>query len=552
MGILSSPISQVVGWDEKKLAALKAFAFRLIPRLAFASLVAYCLIGAVVVAVGSTRLISNPWDNIYPEGSNVFVAIRAARTGQLYFSYRESPYLTQSYGPLFYTIAAASAWASRLDVNMTVLVVRLISYACYLLCGVMVFAICKRSRSSTFMALLAALMALGQHDFFGWNVTVRPDTIMILATLVSLFFAIGADERSWRSYALAGFSAGLAFLIKQPGLAVAIGVLAVLVLRKEFRKSAVFTAGAAVSVLLVFLGLIWRKEVFLEQFTSVGRAYWSPAEGARFVWNALQDLTYIVPLFLGLLGFLRAVKLNKQWQLIASFALASGIVGLVGLPQPGSNVHYFLPGLVGSALLLPLAYEFLWERGRRILLLAMLVPALIFATWQGIERTRGYYGFFKAPDNLSYAPLRPYRIISDIPFLALKGHDPDLLDAFALHSLELMRRWDSGPVVEQIRQGKYDLVILRRLKPKVVFSPHVEVYKSVANWRGVSEYGPAVVSAFNEHYDVFCASPFSVVLKPKGRHIDLSPDYFSPMFTRPCGTGLANKSPRLILAEDTR
>jgi hypothetical protein len=61
-----------------------------------------------------------------------------------------------------------------------------------------------------------------------------------------------------------------------------------------------------------------------------------------------------------------------------------------------------------------------------------------------------------------------------------------------------------------------------------------------------------VVSAFNEYYDVFCASPFSVVLKPKGRHIDLSPDYFSPMFTRPCGTGLANKSPRLILAEDTR
>ena len=552
MGILSSPVSEVVGLDEKKLAALKAFVLRLIPRVAFACLVAYCLIGAVIVAVGSTSLISNPWDNIYPEGVHAFAGIRAARTGQLYFSFRESPYLVQSYGPLFYVIAAASAWASRLDVDMTVLVVRLISYACYLLCGVMVFAICKRIGSSTFMALLAALMALGQHDFFGWNVTVRPDMIMILAMLVSVFFAIGADERGWRSYALAGFSAGLAFLIKQPGLAVAIGVLAVLVLRKEFRKSAVFAAGAAVPVLLVFLGLIGRKEVFLEQFSAAGSAYWSLAEGARFAWKALPDLTYIVPLFLGFCGFLRAVKLNKQWQLIASFALASGIVGLAGLPQPGSNVHYFLPGLVGSALLLPLAYGFLWERGRRILLLAMLIPALTFATWQGIEQARGFYGFFKAPDNLSYAPLRQYRIISDIPFLAMKGHDPELLDAFAIHSLELMGRWDPSPLVEDIRRGKFDLIILRRLKPKVVFSPHVEVYKSVANWRGVSEYGPAVVSAFNEYYDVFCASPFSVVLKPKGRHIDLSPDYFSPMFTRKCGTGLANKSPRLILAEDTR
>ena len=255
-------------------------------------------------------------------------------------------------------------------------------------------------------------------------------------------------------------------------------------LRKEFRKSAVFAAGAAAPALLVFLGLIWRNEVFLEQFTSVGKAYWSLAEGARFVWKALPDLTYIIPLFLGFVGFMRAVKLNKQWQLIAAFALVSGILGLAGLPQPGSNVHYFL-STIG------------WKRpaaapGIRVpvgarptnAFIAMLVPALTFATWQGIERTRGYYAFFKAPDNLSYAPLRQYRIISDIPFLALKGHDPDLLDAFAIHSLELMGRWDSGPVVEQVRQGKYDLVIFRRLRAHVVFSPRVEVYKSVAYWRG--------------------------------------------------------------------
>jgi hypothetical protein len=552
MGKLSEPVSQVVGLDEKKLAALRIFVFRVVPRVAFACLVAYCVIGAVIVAVGSARLISNPWDTMYPEGANVFMALRAARTGHLYFSFRESPYLVQSYGPLFYVIAAASAWASRLNVDMTVLVIRLISYVCYLLCGVMVFAICKRNRSSTWISILAALTALGQPDFFGWNVTARPDVMMILATLLSLFFVLGADERGWRSYALAGFSAGLAFLIKQPGLAVAIAVLAVLVLRKEFRKSAVFAAGAAVPVILVFLGLILRKENFLEQFTAVEKAYWSLAEGARFIWEALKGFTYIVPLFLGFCGFLRAVKLNKQWQLVASFALVSGIVGSVGLPQPGSNVNYFLPGLVGSALLLPPAYEFLWERGRYVLIMALLVPALIFATWRGIEQTHGYYGFFKAPDNISYAPLRPYRIISDVSFLALKGHDPELLDGYGTHSMELTGLWDPGPLVDDLRQGKIDLIILRGLKPKVVYSPQIEVYKSVSSWRGTSWYAPAVVSALNENYDVFCSSPFSVVLKPKGRHIDLLPDYFTPMFGQRCGTGLANKPPHLILEENTR
>ncbi len=549
---LSESVSQAVGLDEKKLTALKVFVFRLTPQLALACLVVYCVISGVIVAVGSARLLSNPWDTMYPEGANVFVALRAAKTGHLYFSFRESPYLVQSYGPLFYAIAAVSAWAARLNVDVTVLVIRLISYVSYLLCGVMVFAICKRTRSSTWLSVLAALMALGQPDFFGWNVTARPDVMMILATLLSLFFVIGADERGWRQYAFAGFLAGLAFLIKQPGLAVAIAVLAVLVLRREFRKSTVFAAGAAIPILLMLLVLILREETFLEQFTAVGKAYWSLAAGVRFVWESLKGLTYIVPLFLGFCGFLRAVKLNKQWQLIASFALVSGIVGSVGLPQPGSNVNYFLPGLVGSALLLPPAYEFLWERGQRMLIMTLLIPALLFTTWRGIEQTHGYYAFFKAPDNLTYAPLRPYRIISDVSFLALKGHDPELLDGYGTHSMELTGLWDPAPLVDDLRQGKIDLIILRGLKPKVVYFPHVEVYKSVSSWRGTSWYAPAVVSALNENYDVFCSSILSVVLKPKGRQIDLSPDYFTPMFGQRCGTGLANKPPHLILEENAR
>jgi hypothetical protein len=51
------PIPHVAALDERKLAALKAFVFRLIPGVEFTFLVAYCLTGAILLALGSRRLL---------------------------------------------------------------------------------------------------------------------------------------------------------------------------------------------------------------------------------------------------------------------------------------------------------------------------------------------------------------------------------------------------------------------------------------------------------------------------------------------------------------
>lgn len=533
-------------------ALIRKYAPKLIRGLLVLALAIYCLFGAVFVNFYSMKLLPNQLDNMTPEGAYTYAAIRSAETGQLYSSFREPPHILQSYGPLFYLSSAVVARVSHLNVDLTVKHLRVECYLCYLASGLLLFGICKRLGCPSWLSLLAALMMLGQHDFLGWNVTVRPDMMMLLFMMISLFFAINMDERPWLYCLLSGTAAGLAFLFKQPGAGIAVAIVVVLLFWKEYRKAFVFSAAAALPVMLMLLGLIWHREHFLEQFTSVSKGYWSLAEGTRYFWNTASQLVYIIPGAIGLMGFVRAVKTSRSWQLVASFTMVSGLVALSGLPQAGSNSHYYLPTLSGCALLLPLAVQSFREWRHLAVASLIVIPALLFTAYSDLSRDEGYFDYFQSPAGMSYAALRPFRMISDVSLLSMKGRDPELLDAFAIHSLELTGHWDATPVMEEIRQGKIDLVVFMHLMPYVTNTPKVEFHRIVVNWRGVSEFSPAMVDALNENYDVFCASPLAVVLKPKNRSVDISPDFFSPLFRWNCSSEAAGSPPRLMVAPEAR
>ena len=515
-------------------------------RIMFASLVTYTVIGAALVGIYSARLMNNSWENILPEGAHVYAAIRTARTGRLYSPYTQSPYVVQSYGPLFYTINASIAWASHLDVRQMVLHSRMICFLSYLLCGLLVFAISRKTGASLSLSVLAALMMLGHPDFLLWNVSVRPDMPFLLVMLVSLYFAVRAGARGWPCLVTSGCFAGLAFLIKQPGIAVVIAVFAVLAWKKEYRKAIVFAVSAGVPVMVMFALLLWREPSFLAQFTSVGKASWSLREGFHyFIGRFATDynaVVRLVPLCIGILGFAQAAKQEQGRQMIAWFALINLVVGVSGLPQLGSAYNYFLPGWAGCALLLPAAVESVWQHSRLPASMLMASAFLLWATWVGSLTCRNSFAEIKAPKNTSYSALRPYRIISDRSLLSLYGHDPDLVDNAAVHSLELQGYWTSAPVVENIRHKEYDLVLLLRVNYK-----HVVPY-----FRGVSEYAPSVVAALNENYIVLCSTMGSIVLKPRDREIALTADDFGQMFHARCGTGLADKPPGLSVKEGMR
>ncbi|HUN60954.1 MAG TPA: glycosyltransferase family 39 protein [Candidatus Sulfotelmatobacter sp.] len=521
--------------------------------MAFVALVSYCVVGALKVNTESVKAIGSRLDTSIPEGANVYTALRAGATGQLYISYNQRPHVEQPFGPLFYVVMASIARVSHLDVDVTTRRIRTMTYGCYLASALMVFLICRKLGSPASLAAIAAVMLLAQPDFLGWNITARPDLLALLLMLGSLLLALKMDEHRWLFVVLAGLLAALAFLVKQPGAAVGLAIGLVLLWRKEFVRLALFSVAAAVPIVVMFSILVLRKEQFWEQYTSIGNAYWSLKGGFQYLGQLMAQPYYIVPVCIGVAGLLACLKMGKAWQFAAAFLVVTCLTGLAGLPQIAGSTNYLLPGLAGCCLVAPAAMQLFQREPRLQFSAVVLVPALLCAGWSGVQSADMYARSVRGvPETVSFVPLQSARVLTDMPMLSLRGKDPEFLDGFSTHSLELTGHWTSAPIVEELRRRQFDVVILGRLTPRAIFFPHPVAYREVASWRGISEFSPEVIAALNENYNVYCATTTAVVLKPIDRTPNIPADYFTAFVGRSCKRQAENYPAQLVTAEKSR
>lgn len=505
-------------------------------------LVAYCSVGALTVIAYSALLLHNRWENSYFESPQTYAALHAAQTGQLYLPMSAPPYTPQAYTPLYYAVNGVTAWIAGLDIDRFIFYARCLTFLAYLLAGLLVYSLCRVAAIQRTYALLAALMMLGQPDFLGWNVSPRPDMLYLFAMLLSLFCAMKWSNRPWLGYGLAGFLGGIAFLIKQPGLTVVAAIFVFLVAHKEFRKAAILAGSAVVPVAIVF-GVLWRRhDPFFQQLSFVGNSLWSVSNTAHFSTIHLLSSYWLVPACIGVLGFPRAIRANYQSRLLAVFAAMNWLMGFATLPQVGGYLNYLLPGLAGSALLLPYAIEAIRARSRSIVFTAVASAVIVLATFSAFRYTRDLGRYYRAPTTDSLNWLKPYRVISDLTTLNMHGRDPELLDPFGAHVLELTGHWDATPLIENLRQGKYDLIIFTR----------VNLYHVLPEFRGVSYLGPEETKALNENYQMLCSTIRRLVLKPKGREIPLTPDFFSRVLGGPCLASPPSFRMNFSMAADSR
>jgi hypothetical protein len=518
-------------------------ALAVLSAIALICLALYCALSAASVTVGGAKFITNPADTTYPESANIYMAVTAARTGHLYATFTQPPYLTQAYGPLYYAIIAAIARASHLDFDLVRVRVRLLTYACFLLSAAIIFLICKRLRFSMVSSTLAALVFLGQPYFLTWSVSVRPDLMLVMVMLLSLLWAIEGDALNGGGYLLSGLLAGLAFLIKQPGIAAPIAVLAILLYRKKFKSAGVYASGAGVPVALVIGGLLWRGGPFLEQFAAVGKNSWSLANAGLFALSRMSELTMVIPIAIGAIGLVQAVRAaNVPAQMIAAFAVANWMVGFSGLPQLGGDVNYFFPGVAACALLLPFALQMIRRDLHSKAFFVLIIVALLSVSWLQADSERRAFFIRQRQPERALDVLGPFKILSDRPAFTLHGRDPDLLDPFTNHNLELAGHWDSSPIVQNLRRHDYDLVIISDREP----------WQFVRTFRGISYFSPAVVKAMNEDYRVLCSTPSSAVLQPRTRDVEISPAVLDSVLGEACDMELQGTAPGLIVSPAAR
>jgi hypothetical protein len=510
--------------------------------IVFVLLVGYCILGAAMVIFGGTKYLHNRWENTYTESPQTYAAIHAAQTGRLYIPMSQPPYTPQAYTPLYYAIDAGLARIAHLDVDRFVLYARLLSYFAFLLCGVMVFLTTRIACAPTLFSVLAALMMLGQPAFLGWNVTPRPDMLCLLAMLISLFYVVRWEGSLWRGYGMAGVFAGIAFLIKQPGLAVAAAIFFVLILQKEFKKVAVLTACALAPVVLTLCILYWHRDPFFQQITYAGKSRWSLGDAAHFLLFNSASACLLVPFAIGALGFARAIRLDSKSKMIAVFALVNWLAGLSAMPQVGGNLNYLFPALAGCALLLPYAIQVMQSPARLSASMLVASLALLWASSLAYARDKSMMWYLDDSTDAPLTWLRPYRILSDVTTMNLHGREPVFLDPFGAHVLELTGKWDATPLLESLNRQDYDLILFLHGD-----NPHI-----VPSFRGVSYFGREEIRIMNEKYEVLCSNAKTLVLKPLGHEVAATPEMFDRLLKQPCGIAYRGQRADLKLAPNAQ
>lgn len=511
---------------------------RFLLRLASFCLLVYCLVGSLLVTAESARMIPVQEDTTYPEGATAYLAVLAGRTGQLYHSFSSPPHVVQPFGPLFYAINAAISRASNWDADITIRRARLLTFACFLLCGAVAFRICRELEFSNTESALAGMMLLAQPAFLNWNVTMRPDVPSLLGMLLCLLFALHEEELGRRACIFSGFFAGAAFLLKQSAMAAPAAIAAVFLLKKRYKQTFVLALSAAVPVVVVFGILLWRQEPFIEQFTAVGKSIWSIAAAAHWMVSRRSEVMLPIPLAIGGVGFIGAIRGGQQSKMIASFALINLCAGIASIPQIGGDVNYFLPTLAGCSLLLPFAIRAVAQAmSTRPATGALAAMVLLMGTIATVGVCYRYRSF--APRaHIPYERLQSLKVVSDAPYVAMHGRDPELLDPYTSHSFELNGHWSPSDVITNIQHGDYDLVILT--------SGHI-----IRSYRGISFFGIPIVNSLNANYEVRCVAGGALVLTPRSREIAAIPEMLSSILG-PCVSNGVDRAPNLSLGAYVR
>lgn len=507
-------------------------------RVAFFSLLAYCIYSAATVFLLVAQLFNNQWENTYPEAPHIYTALRAAAAGRLYFPLSQPPYILQSYGPLYYEVGAWMARLSHGDVDRYTFFARITAFGCFVLCGMLILVICKRLRFSLSASLAAAALPMGVPLFSPWAITVRPDMYFLALMMGSLTVALWDEAPSAYVCIASGAIGGMAFLMKQPGIMVLIAIGVVWLLHKRLRQIVWLAMGALVPVVLMLALLLAHREKFLDQYLSIGKALRSFSDARFYTWTLLGSSARLTPIGIGALGLIPAFS-SERGQMVVSFTLLNWFVGLAGMSQLGAGSNYFLAGFLGCGLLLPFALELV----RKSIVFA---PATLMIAI-GIGYLVGSYSIGAVFNGINMTPhpygtLAQFHILSDRPGIALRGRNPDLLDPFSVHMVELGGGgWSSEPIVQNVRNSDYDLVILACTGSRLV-----------CNFRGVDFFAPAVVDAINGNYSVFCTSSAAIVLTPRSRQVNVSTDMLSPSLGTACETTYKGRSPDLVVLRGAR
>jgi hypothetical protein len=404
-------------------------------------------------------------DNMYPEAAGVFSASQWAHGLPLYQDFRKAPYLLTSFPPLWYTELGLAAKAGISNLDSLTFFGRILSLVSLLGIAVLAYGWNRRLGLYPKLALLAPTLYLSFPILIPWAVTARPDMPGLFFSFLAIYFA-GMEEARQGTW-FSAVAASVAFLTRHNSVAAPVAIVLWLAWQRKWKLAFVYCGVWAVLVGttltiyqvssngLLFLNLGGSKFGSLA-FTYVRdvilRLLTSPESG------------FVIVLFA--LGAFAAIEArnysDKRVVLVSIYLIASLFFAVLGSAAAGAAGNHFLEPVLAMAVLVPSGLFKLretWDKNSAFpafalsLVVVLMLPSLDMQRWNAMHRK---------PENMrDIVPLAENkRVFTDIPYLAARTSNPQLLDPASLTYAERTAgAWSSSELAKQLEQRQYDVVI---------------------------------------------------------------------------------------------
>lgn len=425
------------------------------------------LTGLVVVSffVQAVRFLPVHGDNMYPEAAGVLSAQRWAAGRALYEDYREPPYITTSFPPVWYGVLAVAAKVGLGDVNVLTFFGRLLSLASLLGVAALGFSWNRKIGQPGGLALLTPLFYLSLPILIPWGVTARPDFPGLLLVFLAIYLV--SLRSTTASVLLAAALAALGFLVRHNAISVPVSVVLWLLYSKKWKHAGLFCVvwSAVVGPVLLIVQRSSNKLLFLNisgaKFGEFALTYVRDVIGRLLV---AQGNGFVIALFaFGIFGCIEAWRQqDNRYRLICIYLMVSLILAAIGSAARGAAVNHYLEPTLALALLIPIGMTRLrigWAPDSPTALFSIVMVLVVLLPAVDAQRWNTMHNF---PDDLrKMVPLVENKsVFTDIPYLAARSTSLELTDPASLTNMERTGAWSSAGITRALREQKYDLVIL--------------------------------------------------------------------------------------------
>jgi hypothetical protein len=444
---------------------------------------------------------------VYPEGANVYASLWALRTGKLYANPLDFPFDVQAYGPVFYLTGLVFAKMTHGDPMFIFRLWRVLSFLSFIGSAGLIGYMCWKLEARKYFATVAAGLCLACAWSIPWAASVRPDTFSMFLSLSGLTVYMMAQGRR-RLIFIAAVLATLSFLTKQNTAPVLLAMFIDTLLARRFRETIALAAGCLPVPVTIVSALWLRHEAFLANFLALRHMPldWSLVLHTIGVGLRTNEIA-VIPFFLALLGCRLRWREDRYRPILlaVSFTCLSNVAALANI---GGNTNYFTTPWMMMVLLVPVGLIKLEEWNRRSVLvpagLVLLSGFLLIRQWNLLPARE------IIPGDLDTTNLNKVKMLSDSAYLELHTRQPQLLDPFYYHILSLQNLWSSAPIVRQIDNEEYDLILMSGRDGRMPS----EFY--AGGYHGISFWGTEMLEPIVGHYRALCEVPgvMAFVLSP--------------------------------------